>query len=118
MQRKPGGPTESRSSAMDDAPQPPAVSRLFPFVVRSKAAVPGGDNVTRLRKKMALVLVAAELSPAGLDKIRSNCGGVPLFQIYTMAQLEAFFGFRNAKVIGLKKGALAGSILRELRAAG
>ena len=91
------------------------VERLFPFAIRARIIVPGGDSVVRLARKLEFALLATDLSPKSRNEIEYNLRQVPFFVLYSSAELERFFAVPGAKVLGFKKSDLARSIARELK---
>jgi hypothetical protein len=91
------------------------VERLFPFAVRARVIVPGGDSVDRLARKLEFVLIATDLAPRSREELQSKLREVPNFGGYTSAELQQFFGIPGAKVLGFKKSDIARSIRRELQ---
>jgi hypothetical protein len=92
------------------------VERLFPFVLRSRALIPGRDQLTRSKRRLHFVLITTDLPEAGRDRILAEFAHYPVVQRYTSADLEAFFGLKGTKVIGFKKSTLAQSVYAELKA--
>lgn len=96
--------------------KPPGVERLFPFVLRSRSFLAGGATLARSKRKLHSILIATDISPGSRDQILRDFADYPVLQHYSSAELEKFFGVRNAKVIGLKKSGLARTIYAELKA--
>ena len=92
-----------------------SVERLFPFAIRSRIIVPGGDNVARQRRKLQFVLIATDLSENSKGEI-ARIEDLPKFTIYSAQELQKHFGINGAKVLGFKKSDLARSILKEFSA--
>jgi hypothetical protein len=91
------------------------VERLFPFAVRARVLVPGGDSVGRLARKLEFVLIATDLAPRSRAELEFKLREVSKFVCYSSAELQQFFGIPGAKVLGFKKSDIARSIRRELQ---
>jgi hypothetical protein len=92
-----------------------SVERLFPFVVRSRKLLVGREALAHNRRRLHSVLIATDISENSKAEILRDFSDYPVLQKYTAAQLEQFFGARNAKVIGFEKSSLAKSIYGELK---
>jgi hypothetical protein len=103
-------PKEKKQSA---SPRP--VERLFPFVVRARKLLVGRETLARSKSKLQFVLISSDISSGSRDEILRHFHDYPLVQKYSAADLEQFFGVRNAKVIGFAKSSLAKSIYAELK---
>ena len=91
------------------------VERLFPFAVRARVIVPGGDSVARLTRKLEFVLIATDLAARSRSELERKLREVPYFVCYTSAELQQLFSIPGAKVLGFKKSDIARSIRRELK---
>ncbi|HET7624432.1 MAG TPA: hypothetical protein VFM25_04145 [Verrucomicrobiae bacterium] len=102
-----------------DEPKPDetakSVERLFPFVLKSRALLVGRDTLRRSKSKLHFVLVTRDISESSRAEILSDFTHYPVVQHYTSAELEKFFGIKNAKAIGVAKSGLAQSIYAELK---
>lgn len=96
----------------------PPVERLFPFVRRARLAVAGEPLLLKLRKHLHFLLVTEDLSPKRLEHVLRRFEGVPVLQYMDVKDVEAHFDFRNTKMVGFKKSALAASVYRELKHVG
>jgi hypothetical protein len=91
------------------------VERLFPFVVRSRKFLVGRESLAHNRRRLHSVLIATDISENSKAEILREFADYPVIQKYTSAEIESFFGARNAKVIGFEKSSLAKSIYGELK---
>jgi hypothetical protein len=91
------------------------VERLFPFVVRAKKLIVGREALARSRRRLHSVLISTDLSDKSKAEVLREFADYPVLQKYTTAEIERFFGLRNAKVLGFEKSSLAQSIYRELK---
>ncbi len=91
------------------------VERLFPFVLRSRILIVGGENLSRSKSKLHFVLITNDLSKSSQEAILQEFAYYPLIQHYTSADLERLFQLKGAKVIGFQKSDLAKSIYAELK---
>ena len=91
------------------------VERLFPFVLRSRNLIVGGDTLRRSKSKLHFVLVTTDISEKSRAEILAAFSYYPIVQHYDSADLEKHFGIKAAKVIGFQKSGLAQSIYAELR---
>ncbi len=91
------------------------VERLFPFVLRSRILIVGGENLSRSKSRLHFVLVTNDLSETSQEAILQEFAHYPVIQRYTSADLEQFFQLKGAKVIGFQKSDLAKSIYAELK---
>jgi hypothetical protein len=96
-------------------PKTKSVERLFPFVVRAKKLIVGREALARSRRRLHSILLATDISETSKAEILRDFSDYPILQKYTAAELEQFFGVRNAKVLGLEKSSLAQSIYGELK---
>lgn len=88
---------------------------MFPFVLRSRCLLVGRDILARSMSQLHFVLVTTDLSENSRQQILSDFAHYPVVQHYTAADLQTFFGVKNAKVVGFKKSGLAQSIYAELK---
>jgi hypothetical protein len=91
------------------------VERLFPFVLRSRNLLVGGDTLRRSKSKLHFVLITSDLSDKSRAEVLSDFAHYPVVQHYTSEELERFFGLKGTKVIGFQKSGLAQSIYAELK---
>jgi hypothetical protein len=91
------------------------VTRLFPFVLKSRILIVGRDTLHRSKGKLHFVLLSTDISERSRAEILSDFSHYPIVQLYTSAELEGFFGVKGAKVIGFAKSGLAQSIYKELK---
>jgi hypothetical protein len=91
------------------------VERLFPFVVRARLLIVGRESLSHSKRKLQCVLISEDISEGSRAEILREFVDYPVLQRYSSAQLEEFFGARNAKVLGFKKSSLAKSIYGELK---
>jgi hypothetical protein len=91
------------------------VERLFPFVIRSRILLVGGDTLRRSKSKLHFVLITNDLSEGGRADVLSDFAHYPVVQHYQSADLEKLFGIKGAKVVGFKKSTLAQSVYAELK---
>ena len=92
-----------------------AVERMFPFVLRSRILLRGRDTLLRSKRRLHFLLVTDDLSQNSRNEVLSDFAHYPIVQHFTSAELEHFFGFKGAKVIGFAKSGLAQSIYAELK---
>jgi hypothetical protein len=95
--------------------KPGSAERLFPFVVRSRKFMVGRESLAHNRRRLHSVLIATDISDNSKEEILREFADYPVMQKYTSAEIESFFGARNAKVIGFEKSSLAKSIYGELK---
>jgi hypothetical protein len=91
------------------------VERLFPFVLRSRNLLVGGDTLRRNKSRLHFVLITRDLSEQSRAEVLSDFAHYPVVQHYTSEELEQFFGLRGTKVLGFEKSGLAQSIYAELK---
>jgi hypothetical protein len=100
----------------ENAPRPgKSVERLFPFVARARLLMVGRERLAHSKRDLQCVLISEDISENSRAEVLRDFADYPILQRYTSAQFEAFFGVRNAKVLGLKKSSLAKSIYGELK---
>ena len=99
----------------DTGDKPDAAERLFPFVVRARKLIVGRAALERSRRRLHSVLITSDISDGSREEILREFGDYPILQLYTSADLERFFGVRNAKVVGFQKSSLAQSIYHALK---
>src|SRR5690242_3498003 len=92
-----------------------SVERLFPFVVRARKLIVGREALVRSRRRLHSILISTDLSANSREEILREFADYPILQKYTTAEIERFFGVRNAKVLGFEKSSLAKSIYSELK---
>ncbi len=98
----------------DPTPTKP-VERLFPFVLRAKILLVGRETLRRSKSKLHFILVTDDLAPDIRAEVLLDFKHYPVVQHFTLADVEAFFGLKGAKVIGFAKSGLAQSIYAELK---
>src|SRR5437764_11495152 len=103
------GPTEGSK------PPTKSVERLFPFVLRSRILLVGGDTLRRSKSKLHFVLITTDISDHSRAEILSEFSHYPIIQHYTTQNLEKHFGIKGAKAIGFAKSGLAQSIYAEMK---
>jgi len=91
------------------------VERLFPFVLRSRNLLVGGDTLRRSKSRLHFVLITHDLSEQSRAAVLSDFSHYPVVQHYTSEELEKFFGLKGTKVLGFEKSGLAQSIYAELK---
>ena len=91
------------------------VSRLFPFVLKSRILIVGRDALHRRKGKLHFVLLTTDLSERSRAELLADFSHYPVVQTYTSSELEQFFGIKGAKVVGFAKSGLAQSIYKELK---
>jgi hypothetical protein len=89
--------------------------RLFPFVLRARKLLIGRETLLRSRSKLQFVLITTDLSENSRQEILRDFSDYPIVRKYTSQELERFFNFRKAKVIGFVKSTLAKSLYAELK---
>ena len=92
-----------------------SVERLFPFVLRARILLVGRETLQRSKSKLHFVLITDDISENSRREILSEFEHYPVVQHYTSEELEEFFGFRGAKVVGFQKSGLAQSLYAELK---
>ena len=91
------------------------VERLFPFVMRSRNLLVGGDTLRRSKSRLHFVLITHDLSEQSRAAVLADFAHYPVVQHYTSGELEQFFGLKGTKVLGFEKSGLAQSIYAELK---
>ena len=91
------------------------VERLFPFVLRSRILLVGGETLNRSKSKLHFILITRDLPEPSRAAIVKDFVHYPVVQHYTSEELEKFFGIRGARFIGFQKSGLAQSIYAELK---
>ena len=91
------------------------VTRLFPFVLKSRILIVGRDSLHRSKGKLHFVLLTTDISERSRAELLSDFSHYPVVQTYTSSELEQFFGIKGAKVVGFAKSGLAQSIYKELK---
>jgi hypothetical protein len=100
---------------MSNSAEKKPVERLFPFVLRSRILMIGGESLMRQRGKLHFILITRDLSEKMRQSLLRQFAPYPIIQHYTSAELEQFFGVKGAKVLGFRKSGLAQSIYAELK---
>lgn len=109
-------PVEVILTKMNDEPIPSrSVERMFPFVLRSRILLLGREVLSRSKAKLHFILITTDISENSRQEVLQDFRHYPVVQHYTSADLEKFFGLRNAKVVGFQKSGLAQSIYAELK---
>ena len=103
-------------SESESAPPIKPVERLFPFVLRSRCIIEGGDVLARSKSRLHFILVTEDISESVRAHVLADFAFYPIVQRYTEADLEKFFAVKGAKVLGFVKSGLAQSIYAELKA--
>jgi len=91
------------------------VERMFPFVLRARILIVGGDNVRRSKSRLHFVLLTKDLPQGAREDNLREFAHYPVVQRYTSSDLEQFFRVTGAKVVGFQKSDLARSIYAELK---
>ena len=91
------------------------VERLFPFVLRARILLIGRETLSRSKSKLHFVLITEDLSENSYAEVLSEFSHYPIVRHYSTAELQAFFGIKNAKVLGFAKSGLAQSVYAELK---
>jgi len=92
-----------------------SVTRLFPFVLKSRILIVGRDTLHRSKGKLHFILITTDISERSREEILSDFSHYPVVQTFTSTELEQFFGIKGAKVVGFAKSGLAQSIYKELK---
>ena len=92
-----------------------SVTRLFPFVLKSRILIVGRDTLHRSKGKLHFVLLTTDISERSRAEMLSDFSHYPIVQNFTSDELDQFFGIKGAKVIGFAKSGLAQSIYKELK---
>ena len=100
---------------MNEAASAKSVERLFPFVLRTRTLLAGGDTLRRSKGKLHFILITRDLSEKSREQILKDFAHYPVVEHYTEADLEKFFGVKGTKVVGFTKSSLAQSIYAELK---
>jgi hypothetical protein len=91
------------------------VERLFPFVLRARILLIGRETLSRSKSKLHFVLITEDLSENSYTEVISEFSHYPIVRHYSAGDVEAFFGIKNAKVLGFAKSGLAQSVYAELK---
>jgi hypothetical protein len=98
------------------APSPAKpVERLFPFALRARILIAGGETLLRSKRRLHFVLITTDLSEQSRKEVLSDFAHYPVVQRYNAAELEHFFGLKGTKVLGFAKSGLAQSIYAEMK---
>jgi hypothetical protein len=97
------------------AKPPKPVERLFPFVLRARKLIAGRESLARSKSRLQWVLISTDISEAGRAEVLREFADYPVVQHFSSADLERFFGVRNAKAVGFVKSTLAKSIYAGLK---
>jgi hypothetical protein len=83
--------------------------------LRARIVVPGREAMAHQQRRLLFVLVTTDLSAKSREQIQRDFGQLPIVERYTSAEVEAFFAFRGAKVLGFRRSTLAQALLKELK---
>jgi hypothetical protein len=100
---------------MTDPLQPHPVTRLFPFVLKTRGLVIGRDALRANRGKLHFVLITEDIGEANREEVLRDFTHYPVVQHFLAADLEKFFNARGFKAVGFLKSGLAQSIYAELK---
>jgi hypothetical protein len=98
----------------ENAPQK-SVTRLFPFVLKSRTLIVGRDTLARSKSHLHFILITTDISENSRAQILKDFAHYPVVQHFTSADLEKYFNLSGAKVVGFAKSGLAQSIYAELK---
>ena len=100
---------------MSEAAPARTPERMFPFVKKAGILMPDRIKLLRSKSKLHFVLMTEDISPASREQVLKDFAHYPVVQHYTSADLEKFFGVREARAVGFAKSGLAQSIYAELK---
>ncbi len=106
----------SEETPAEPAVPGPDVTRLFPFVLKTRGLLVGRDTLRANRGKLHFVLITTDIAAASRDEVLKDFLHYPVVQHFTSADLEKFFAVKGAKAVGFTKSGLAQSIYAELKA--
>lgn len=104
----------SAESNPESAPQK-SVTRLFPFVLKSRALIVGRDTLARSKSNLHFILITTDISENSRAQILKDFAHYPVVQHFTSADLEKYFNLSGTRVVGFAKSGLAQSIYAELK---
>ena len=96
---------------------PDRFEKLAPFALRARVLVVGRERLTRMRKRLAFVIMTRDLADNSRREMLRRLEGVQVVHALTAPDLERLFGLGNTKVVGFSRSTLATSLLRALREA-
>ena len=104
----------------DDAATEPSVpardvTRMFPFVLKTRGLLVGRDTMRANKGKLHFVLITTDIAEASRDEVLKDFSFYPVVQYFTAAELEKFFNVKGAKAVGFTISGLAQSIYAELK---
>jgi hypothetical protein len=90
------------------------LTKLAPFLLRTRAVVVGRPRLQQVRKRLEFVLFAHDLSANSRDKLTGQFD-CPIIHALNSREIEELFGFKNTKVLGFRRGDLSRQVLKQLR---
>jgi ribosomal protein L7Ae-like RNA K-turn-binding protein len=100
---------------MEENAQEHRVTRLFPFVLKTRALIVGRDALRANRGKLHCVIITTDIAEASREEVLKDFSHYPVVQYFTSADLQKYFNVKGAKAVGLLKSGLAQSIYAELK---
>ena len=84
--------------------------KMAPFMLRARVVEVGRERLVQIKKKLACLIISTDISENSKNEMLStfNC---PIYQCFTSKEIEAIFGFRGTKVLGLHRSPLTQSVL-------
>lgn len=99
-----------------DSPAPEhRVTRLFPFVLKTRALLVGRQALRANRGKLHFVLVSTDMDDSVRELVLKDFIHYPVVQHFHSDDFEKYFKVKGAKAIGFLKSGLAQSIYAELK---
>lgn len=99
-----------------DSPAPEhRVTRLFPFVLKTRALLVGREALRANRGKLHCVLISTDIGEAAREQVLKDFTYYPVVQYFHSSELEKYFNVKGAKAVGFLKSGLAQSIYAELK---
>ena len=80
------------------------MERLFPFVMRSRNLLVGGETLLGSKRRLHFVLITDDLSEKSRAEVSSGFAHHPVVQRYTAVELDEFSRLKGTKVIGVAFG--------------
>lgn len=94
---------------------PHHVTRLFPFVLKTRALIIGRESLRANLGKLHFVLVTDDIAEEHRAEVLKDFSHYPVVQHFSSADLERFLNVKGARAVGFVKSDLAKSIYAELK---
>lgn len=89
---------------------PDKIKTLTGFAIKSSKIIFGSDNIVSGRKRKYLIIVCRSLSENGFNRLKNNCGGIPMLKCLC-ADLSEITHRDNCKAIAFTDKQMADAAL-------